>query len=156
MRKTALGFLVCWAIPALSYDLYAIPRINDLLLVDSDSQIVTILGASEVLSMGPGVFSMLDDITGLSLILSDQTGISRIKPIDAIGPVTSGLLRAQAGQPKAFVQLILGPLSFAYAKFMNDAVLVDNGSQVRFIFDKPDILHSAPMPTIEQLRVVDR
>lgn len=94
MRNTALGFLAFWAIPALSYDLNAIPTINGLQLVDSNSQRVPILGAGEVLSMEPGVFSMLDGITSLSLILSDQTGISRIEQFDTIGPVSGGLLRA--------------------------------------------------------------
>lgn len=94
MRKTALGILALWAIPAYSYDLNAAPTINGLQLVDSDSQRVSILGASEVLPMEPEVFSMLDGITGLLPILSEQKGINRIGQFDAIGPVSGGLFRA--------------------------------------------------------------
>jgi hypothetical protein len=109
MRKTALGFLAFWAIPAFSYDLNAVPAINGLQFVDSDSQRVSILGASEVLPMEPEVFSKLDGSTALLPILNEPTGISRVEQIDVIGPVSGGLLRAQVGQPKAVVQQVLGP-----------------------------------------------
>ncbi len=156
MRKTALGFLAFWAIPAFSYDLNAAPTINGLQLVDSYSQSVFILGAREVLSMELEVFLMLDGITGLSLILSEPTGISRIEQFDVIGPVSGGLFRAQIGQPNAVVERMIGPLSSDDFKNMNEVVLASKDPQVCFVFNEQDRLHSVPIPTIQRLRETDR
>ncbi len=129
-----------WSAQALSYDQNIPPTVNGLHLGDSYSQVIGQLGNAEVLPMEPGVFTMLYGNGGLSLILSDHAGVSRIEQIDASTPTSGSVYGVQVGQPKSMVEQMVGQLNFSDSDSMNDAVLLGRGWRIHFVFDDQDIL----------------
>lgn len=140
MKKLLLGLLAVLSLPAVAYDQNSVPTVNGLHLGDSYSQVVSILGNGEAFPMKPGVFSMLYETTGLSIILSEQAGINRIEQIDANSPHSRSVYGVQVGQTKDIVERLVGPLNFADTDDVNDAVLVGRDWRIHFLFDARDIL----------------
>ena len=140
MKKLLLGLLAVLSLPAAAYDQNSVPTVNGLHLGDSYSQVVSILGNGEAFPMEPGVFSMIYETAGLSIILSEQAGINRIEQIDANLPQSGSVFGVQVGQTKDVVEQLVGPLNFADTDDVNDAVLVGRGWRIHFLFDPRDIL----------------
>ena len=140
MKKLLLAVLAVMSLPVAAFDQNSVPTVNGLHLGDSYSQVVSILGNGEAFPMEPGVFSMMYETAGVSIILSEQAGINRIEQIDANLPQSGSVFGVQVGQTKDVVEQLVGPLNFADTDDVNDAVLVGRGWRIHFLFDPRDIL----------------
>lgn len=134
------AFLLSLSSTAWSYDPNIPPTVNGLHLGDSYSQVIGQIGNAEVLPMEPGVFTMFYYNGGLSLVLVEQAGISRIEQIDVSIPRAGNIYGVQIGQAKTSVEQLVGPLSYSETENSNDAFLLGRGWRIHFVFDDQDIL----------------
>jgi hypothetical protein len=139
LNKIIACFLAIWMLPAHAYDPNVAPAVNGLQLDDDYNQIVSTLGSGEILPMEPGVFSLIYGSSGLAMILSEQSGVSKIEQIESSSTAHS-ILGVSVGNSKEDIERLVGTLTVSGMDATNTASLYGKGWIVHFIFDDQNIL----------------
>lgn len=139
LKTKAFPILLLMAIPVIACAVDDPPAVDGIHLGDNEAQVISALGAGESLPMAPGVFTMLYENNGISLILSDQSGMRKVEQIEAITP-DNPILGVHVGQNKSDIEQVVGSLTASDSESVNTATLTGNGWKIHFVFDDQNIL----------------